>query len=124
MKDKQTVKRLGREQRRRRVRRKISGTPDRPRLTVHRSLNHIYVQIIDDVNRRSLVTVSSLSPAILQKKGELKGKCAVAREVGLELAAQAKRAEIARVVFDRAGFLYHGRVKALAEGARQGGLEF
>ena len=124
MKDKLTAKRLAREQRRRRVRRAVSGTPERPRLTVHRSLNHIYAQIIDDINHKSLVNVSSLSPDVLGKKTELKGKCALAREVGLQLAARAKSAQIARVVFDRAGFLYHGRVKALADGARQGGLEF
>lgn len=106
------------------MRRRVSGTPDRPRLTVYRSLRHIYAQLIDDVNRRSLLAASSLSPEIRAKRGELKGKCAVGREVGALLAERARRAKITKVVFDRAGYLYHGRVRAVADGAREGGLEF
>ena len=113
-----------RERRRKRIRKRISGTSEKPRLTVYRSLKHIYAQLIDDVNGTSLTAASSLSPAIRQKHGEVKGKCAVAKEVGLLLADRAKRAHITKVVFDRSGFLYHGRVKAVAEGAREGGIEF
>jgi large subunit ribosomal protein L18 len=91
---------------------------------VYRSLTHIYAQLIDDVQGKSLVAISSLTPEIREKRGSLKGKCAVAKEVGMLLAARAKEANITKVVFDRAGFLYHGRVKALADGAREGGLEF
>ena len=124
MKDKNVAKRKARERRRKSIRRSVSGTPEMPRLTVYRSLKHIYAQLVDDVNRRSLLAASSLSPEIQRKRGTLNGKCAVAREVGLLVAERAKEAKITRVVFDRAGFLYHGRVKAVADGAREGGLEF
>jgi large subunit ribosomal protein L18 len=124
MKDKNKVKQEGREKRRRRVRRKISGTPDRPRLTVYRSLKHIYAQLVDDVNGRSLLATSSLSPEIMQKRSAFKGKCAVGKEVGFLLAKKAKKIQITKAVFDRASYLYHGRVKAVADGAREGGLQF
>ena len=93
-------------------------------MTVYRSLKHIYAQLVDDVSGKSLLAASSLSPAIRQKSGELKGKRSVAKEVGLLLADQAKRAHITKVIFDRSGYLYHGRVKAVADGAREGGLDF
>ena len=100
-----------------RVRKKISGTPERPRLVVYRSLKHIYAQIVDDVAQRTLMTVSS--------HGVDEGKkTEKSTQVGLSLAARAKEAGITRVVFDRAGYKYHGRVKAVADGARKGGLEF
>lgn len=124
MKDRNRIKEKSRERRRRHIRKRVSGTPVRPRLTVYRSLKHIYAQLIDDVNGTSLLTASSLSPRIRQKRGEFKGKCAVAKEVGLLLAEQAKLKDIRKVIFDRAGFLYHGRIKAVADGAREGGLEF
>ena len=89
-----------------------------------RSSKHIYAQLIDDVNGRSLVFTSSLSSELRSKRKELKGKCVVGREVGGILAEKAKKAKITKVIFDRAGYLYHGRVKAVADGAREGGLEF
>jgi large subunit ribosomal protein L18 len=100
-----------------RVRNKISGTPERPRLVVFRSLKHIYAQLVDDTAQGTLATVSDLG--IEQgKKGER------ASEVGKLIAERAKSAGITRVVFDRAGYRYHGRIKAVADGAREGGLEF
>jgi large subunit ribosomal protein L18 len=100
-----------------RVRNKVRGTPERPRLVVFRSLKHIYAQLVDDTANRTLATVSDLG--IEQgKKGER------AAEVGKLIAERAKTAGITRVVFDRAGYRYHGRVKAVADGARKGGLEF
>ena len=108
------------EQRKRRhlrVRKKVSGTTERPRLVVFRSLKHIYAQLVDDMTQRTLMTVTS------QTVGEGK-KSEKSAAVGKQLAAKAKEAGITRVVFDRAGYQYHGRVKAVADGAREGGLEF
>ncbi|MEW6045713.1 MAG: 50S ribosomal protein L18 [Bacillota bacterium] len=112
-----------RERRHRRVRKKVFGTPERPRLSVHRSLKHMYAQIIDDTRGQTLAFVSTLDPAL---RGKLKktGDKEAAKAVGLELARRAKEQGVTRVVFDRGGFLYHGRVAAVAEGAREGGLEF
>lgn len=106
-----------------RVRKKISGTPERPRLCVYRSLNNIYAQIIDDVKGHTLVAASTIDPAL---KGKLAtgGNVEAAREVGKLIAEKALAKGIKKVVFDRGGYLYHGRVAALAEGAREGGLEF
>ncbi len=104
-----------------RVRKKISGTPERPRLTVHRSLRQIYAQLVDDTAGVTIATVSSLSPDVRNKtKG--KTKTEVAEMVGQKMAEIAKEKEIEAVVFDRHGYLYHGRIKAVAEGARKGGL--
>ncbi|HHI96464.1 MAG TPA: 50S ribosomal protein L18 [Thermodesulfatator atlanticus] len=118
---------LARLRRKRRVRKKIFGTPERPRLSVFRSCKHIYAQIIDDVSGRTLVAASSLTPQIREKLAELKkdgGKTAVAKAVGELIGKRALEAGIKKVVFDRGGYKYHGRVKALAEGARAAGLEF
>lgn len=112
-------KALARERRHRRVRRKILGTPERPRLSVFRSLNHIYAQIIDDLSGKTLVAASSLT-----KGGKSGGNIDSAKMIGAKLAALAKEKNITKVVFDRGGYLYHGRVKALAEAAREGGLVF
>ena len=101
-----------------RVRGKISGTPERPRLNVFRSNANIYAQIIDDVNGVTLASASSL-----ELEGAT-GNCEAAKQVGLKLAERAKDKGIENVVFDRGGYIYHGRVAALAEGAREGGLEF
>ena len=109
--------------RKKRVRKKVRGTPERPRLCVYRSLNHIYAQIIDDEAGVTLAAASSLMPEIRKEPGH-KGNVATARKVGLAIARIAKEKGITKVVFDRNGFLYHGRVKALAEAAREGGLEF
>ena len=106
--------------RHKRVRGKISGTPERPRLNVFRSESNIYAQVIDDVNGKTLVSASSL-----EKGFTCDGtKTDAAKLVGLKVAERAKAAGIANVVFDRGGYVYHGRVAALAEGAREGGLEF
>jgi large subunit ribosomal protein L18 len=110
--------REARLRRHRRVRGKISGTADRPRLMVNRSNRGIFAQLIDDESGKTLAAASWLG---LNHKGD---KTSQATEVGKALAAAAKKAGIETVVFDRAGYLYHGRVKALAEGAREGGLSF
>jgi large subunit ribosomal protein L18 len=99
-----------------RVRKSVQGTTERPRLVVFRSLKHIYAQIVDDTSARTLMTVSS---------EKLEGKkTEKSTEVGKLIASRAKEAGITQVVFDRAGYQYHGRVKAVADGAREGGLEF
>ena len=99
-----------------RVRKKVTGTTERPRLVVYRSLKHIYAQLVDDASSRTLLTVTD--------KGFTGKKSEKSVEVGKALAARAKEAGFTRVVFDRAGYQYHGRVKAVADGAREGGLEF
>jgi large subunit ribosomal protein L18 len=116
-------KTAARRRRRLRIRRKVMGVPERPRLSVYRSLKHIYAQLVDDTTGRVLVSASSLSPEA--KKGGASGKnVATARVVGQVLAEKAKTTGIEKIVFDRSGYLYHGRVKALAEGAREKGLKF
>jgi large subunit ribosomal protein L18 len=107
-----------------RVRAKVSGTPQRPRLNVFRSSAHIYAQVIDDLAGHTLVAASDLEDEIQQRAGEGSDKTARAKTVGQIIAERAKAAGIDAVVFDRGGFLYHGRVKAVAEGAREGGLTF
>jgi large subunit ribosomal protein L18 len=118
--------RLARERRRKRVRGKISGTQERLRLCVFRSSAHIYAQIIDDIEGHTLVAASSLDKE-MRETGDAAskdGKAVRALAVGKLLAQRAKDKGLSKVVFDRAGYLYHGRVKALADGAREGGLEF
>lgn len=111
---------VGRSKRIKRIRKNISGTADRPRLRVFKSAKHIYAQIIDDTKGHTLVSMTShLADATGDDK---KGKCAQAHRVGMLIAAKAKAVGIETVVFDRGGFVYHGRVKALSEGAREGGL--
>jgi len=105
----------------RRIRRKVRGTPERPRLCVFRSLKHIYAQIIDDTAGRTLVAASSNAPGMGKASG---GNLTGAREVGRLIAERAREKGIQKVVFDRGGYRYHGRVKALAEAAREAGLEF
>ncbi len=112
-----------RQQRHLRVRKKISGTPERPRLNVFRSAKHIYAQIIDDVNARTLVSASSLDEAF-KAENSYGGNKGAAQIVGRLVAEKAKKAGISAVVFDRGGFIYHGRIKELAEAAREAGLEF
>jgi large subunit ribosomal protein L18 len=102
-----------------RIRRRVTGSQERPRLAVFRSLKHIYAQIIDDVQGRTLVAASSN-----EKKGANGGNVAGAKAIGKLVAERAKDKGINAVVFDRGGFLYHGRVKALADAAREAGLEF
>src|SRR5687768_6454248 len=106
-----------RYRRHQRVRKAVNGTAERPRLVIFRSLKHIYAQIVDDVQRKTLMTVSDSGI----EGGKKTEKSA---EVGKQIAAKAKAAGITQVVFDRAGYKYHGRVKAAADGAREGGREF
>ncbi|MBT9139610.1 MAG: 50S ribosomal protein L18 [Dehalococcoidia bacterium] len=116
-------KNIMRKRRHFRVRRKLSGTNQRPRLNVFRSLKHVYAQLIDDVTGTTLVSASSLDPSI--SEGQVScGNKAVARLVGAMIARKAAEKGIKEVVFDRGGYLYHGRVKELADGAREAGLEF
>jgi large subunit ribosomal protein L18 len=108
--------------RRYRIRKRVQGSPARPRLSVYRSASHIYAQIIDDVAGRTLAAASSRED--VSKRVEGKGKVATSTAVGQLLAERAQAQGIKAVAFDRGGYLYHGRVKALADGARAGGLEF
>lgn len=105
-----------------RIRKKLQGSAERPRLNVYRSLNHIYVQVVDDLHGKTLVSASSAEG----KKGERRtgGNVAAAKAVGKVIAERAKAKGITKVVFDRGGYIYHGRVKALADAAREGGLQF
>ena len=112
-----------RKRRHRRVRMKISGTAERPRLNVYRSLDQIYAQVIDDVTGHTLVSASSLETALAADL-DGKNKRDQANAVGKAVAQKAADVGISEVVFDRGGYLYHGRVKALANGAREGGLKF
>jgi large subunit ribosomal protein L18 len=106
--------------RRYRIRKRVQGTVDRPRLSVFRSARHIYAQLVDDLTGVTLAFASSREAV----KGDAKGKTPASAAVGKLLAERAKAKGIVRVCFDRGGYLYHGRVKALADGARAGGLEF
>jgi large subunit ribosomal protein L18 len=117
---KQSSKLTARNKRIRRIRKKISGTPERPRMCVFRSNRHIYVQIVDDTKHHTLVSMSTEDKEFTAD--DLKGKVAQAGRVGEMAAKRALAVGIDKVVFDRGGNLYHGRVKAVAEGARQGGL--
>ncbi len=107
-----------------RVRAKVSGTPLRPRLNVFRSSAHIYAQVVDDTRGHTLVAACDLEGSIRERAGEGATKSARAKAVGQVIAERAQAAGINTVVFDRGGFLYHGRVRAVAEGAREGGLVF
>jgi large subunit ribosomal protein L18 len=102
-----------------RIRSKIQGTPERPRLNVYRSLNHIYAQVIDDTKGATLVSASTVAA-----KAQTGGNVAAAKEIGKLVAERAQEKGIKKVVFDRGGYLYHGRIKALADAAREAGLEF
>ncbi len=122
--DKNKEKVLSWERRKKRVRKRVLGTPQRPRLSVHRSLRQIYAQAIDDQAQRTILSLSTISPELSRKVKELSGKTAKAKLLGQVLAQLLKEKGIEKVVFDRGGYKYHGRVRALAEGARKGGLKF
>ena len=113
--------RAARERRHLRLRKKVAGTPERPRLAVFRSVTHIYAQVIDDVAGRTLAAASDLETDLKTATGT---KTEAAKRVGALLAERAKNAGVSQVVFDRGGFQYHGRVKALADAAREAGLSF
>ena len=117
--DRNEIRRIRHE----RVRKKISGTPERPRLCVYRSLNHIYAQVIDDVAGNTLTSASTLDPQLKDKLSEVDKKGA-SKLVGQLVAERAKAKGITSVVFDRGGYVYTGRVKEVADGARAGGLDF
>ena len=114
----------GRVKRHKRIRRKIVGTKERPRLSLRRSINHLYAQIVDDTEGKTMVQMSTLSADIKDKLSKGAGNVKGAVLLGAALAEKCKKAGITKVVFDRAGYLYHGRIKALAEAARKGGLDF
>jgi len=124
MKSSATPRLAGRKRRHVRIRKRVKGTAERPRLSVFRSLNHIYAQLVDDLAGRTIMTVSSLDKGLAPDVKTAKGKVAAGKIVGKALAAKAKEKGIDRVCFDRGGYLYHGRVKAVADGAREGGLTF
>lgn len=118
--DRQKTKQLKRRRRRTGIRKRIVGTPAKPRLSVYRSLRHIYVQLIDDMNGVTLCAASTRDKGVESDTGTVEGSAAV----GKALAERAKGKGITEVVFDRGGFRYHGRIKALADAAREGGLKF
>src|SRR5436309_8324239 len=105
-----------------RIRKKMLGTAERPRLNIYRSLNHLYVQLLDDLEGKTIVSANSMEGG----KGERRtgGNVAAAKDLGKKIASRAKEKGISKVVFDRGGYLYHGRVKALADAAREAGVEF
>lgn len=121
--DRAKAKRLARQRRHVRVRKYLSGTSERPRLCVFRSLKHVHAQIIDDVQGHTLVSASTVDPEVRGQIGD-KDKTAQAQVVGEVLAKRALDAGITQVVFDRGGYVYHGRVKSLADAARKAGLQF
>jgi len=125
MKGSSSIRRVGRQRRRKSIRKKISGDPGRPRLSVFRSLKHTYAQVIDDVGGATLVSASTLSEEVRKELGNGDhNKTDASKAVGKVLARLALEKGIKQVRFDRGGYLYHGRVQALAEAAREGGLEF
>lgn len=118
------VKSFMRHRKKMRIRKKVFGTAERPRLVVFRSAKNIYAQIVDDLHNRTLTSVSTLSPDLKEKTAKAKGKITAAQLVGKRIAEKAKELNIKNVVFDRGGYMYHGRVKAVADAAREGGLHF
>lgn len=118
------IKQEGRTRRHQRIRKSIIGTKERPRLSVRRSINHLYAQVVDDTADKTLVQISTLSPDLKTKLTKDAGNVKGASLLGAAIAEKCKKEGITKVVFDRAGYLYHGRVKALAAAARKGGLSF
>jgi len=113
------ARRIRRTRRKTGIRKRVIGTPDRPRLSVYRSLHHIYAQVIDDLNGKTLASASTVA-----EKAEKTSNCEAAKAIGKSIAQKAKAAGVNEVAFDRNGFRYHGRVKALADAAREAGLKF
>ena len=125
MKRSRSARKTGRDRRRKHIRKTINGVPERPRLSVFRSLKHTYAQLIDDTKGVTLVSASSLSEDVRKElSGEGRNKADMSRVVGRVLARKALEKGIKKVCFDRGGYLYHGRVRALADAARESGLEF
>ena len=119
--NKNTAKQARRTKRRIGIRKRINGTNERPRLSIYKSLNHIYAQVIDDLEGKTLAAASTNDKGVTLEKT---GNSAAAATIGEAIAKKAKAAGVTKVVFDRGGFKYHGRVKALGDAARKGGLEF
>jgi large subunit ribosomal protein L18 len=117
------IRQQARLKRKKRIRKKIQGTPERPRLTVFRSARHTYAQIIDDSQGRTLMTASTMDPQA-KEAPKFESKVEAAKFVGKLIGVRAREKGIQKIVFDRNGFLYHGRVKSLSEGAREAGLVF
>ncbi|HOH08494.1 MAG TPA: 50S ribosomal protein L18 [bacterium] len=124
MADKSYTKVEARHRRHSHILKTLRGSAERPRLVIFRSNKHIYAQVVDDLSRTTLFAASTLTPAIRDVVAKAKSKKEQAMLVGKHLAEIAKDKEVTRIVFDRGGYLYHGRVKALADGAREGGLQF
>lgn len=124
MAEKVFKKSAARARRHRHILKSLRGTGARPRLVVFRSNKHIYAQLVDDMSRTTLFSASTLTPEIREAVAKAKGKKEQAKLVGQHLAEVAKSKEVTVIVFDRGGYLYHGRVKALADGAREGGMQF
>jgi large subunit ribosomal protein L18 len=118
------MKVISRQRAKTRIRKVISGTAERPRMTVFRSLSQVYVQLIDDASGNTLVAASSLSKELADTLKDTKGKISKSKLVGQLIAKKAQEKNIKNVVFDRNGYQYHGRIKAIADGAREGGLVF
>lgn len=118
-----SIKEQARKRRHDRLRKKVFGTDERPRLCVYKSLNNIYAQVVNDTQGHTVVSASTIEGELKGESGH-KGNVAAAKKVGQVLAARALKAGVTKIVFDRGGYNYHGRIKALAEGAREGGLEF
>ncbi|MFQ5751400.1 MAG: 50S ribosomal protein L18 [bacterium] len=124
MADKNKFKKLKRSQKKKHIRKHVFGTAETPRLVVFRSAKNIYAQLVDDVHHRTLTAISTLSPVLKNELEKVNGKIDAAKLVGKSIAEKANELKIKTVVFDRSGYLYHGRVKAVAEGARENGLKF
>jgi len=107
-----------------RIAKKLRGTSQRPRLTVYRSLHHLYAQVVDDTNSKTIVAASTLSSDLRDELKNIKDKKEIAKRVGMHVAKKALAQNVKKVVFDRSGYLYHGIVKSIADGAREAGLEF
>jgi large subunit ribosomal protein L18 len=120
----QTSKNQSRQKIHDRIRRRMLGTAERPRLNVYRSLNHIYAQLINDEDGATLVSANSLEGSAGKGQRRTGGNVASAKDVGKKLAERAKEKGVTKIVFDRGGYLYHGRIKALADAAREAGLQF
>lgn len=113
-----------RERIKKHIQKTIKGTLERPRLVVFKSLKHIYVQVVDDTQSKTVLATSTLAEEVRSAVQDVKDRKSVAKQVGISIAKKATEKNIKRVVFDRNGYLYHGVIKALADGAREGGLEF
>lgn len=121
---KRWIKITGRQRRRRLIRKKVVGTKERPRLSVYRSIKNMYAQVIDDMSGRTIASLSTASKDVKDKAGKDCGNIKGSALLGSALAEACRKQGVSKVVFDRSGYLYHGRVKALADAARKGGLQF